>query len=474
MFLQGDYIVLLKGPTCADFALQYIYKQRLDQDHLHPELDLKRSGTNAWIRYTFNKKMHPMLKDQYADIDWRYATPEEITEYNRLGKPYDVTLWKESPTADKLIAQAEKRFPKGCLVDVSNLFPSTKGSFKIKGLPSWSNYGHPAMIKVHVEGGGDITVYCNQKWANIVALPESVSESTSGVKYAGDYKSMMDVLKEAYQRYPPGTIFTNLPGTLRYIRKPGEVFKIDQTSIRLVGSLIPVYLNGQWAPIICQASADHDIDKSDIQKEAEKHGFVSGVKFIDMVKGQTYTIARDPWKHYKQRTGGTLYIAVDPHPNTANQTARIYDGAKWAQIVDNTAKLDTAGLPVRAIAHTLQSGEPSNPHYQSKMQLGGGLAINKAYPIMNTLDVESVKRSLEQLKQHTISADRQKMNVIDHVGLAGLKNTSNKVIIDSFTPPTVKKPVSKLDQHKQTLKNIEPQQPLVRKPAQIKTKYITV
>jgi len=84
MFYAGDYIVTLDvedGCNCA--RKNYCFKQRVNLTGMAPEVDLKGSTSNSHGVMSFGKK--EWLKD------WRYATPEEAAEYERIGKPYDVT-----------------------------------------------------------------------------------------------------------------------------------------------------------------------------------------------------------------------------------------------------------------------------------------------------------------------------------------------------------------------------------------------
>lgn len=84
MFKQDDYIVCLEILTKSDCSKKdYIFKQRKDNNGMHPYIDLEGSKINGNTSHTFNKLQS--LKD------WRYATFEEIEEYDRIGKPYDVT-----------------------------------------------------------------------------------------------------------------------------------------------------------------------------------------------------------------------------------------------------------------------------------------------------------------------------------------------------------------------------------------------
>jgi hypothetical protein len=88
IFKKGDYIVTLDvndGINCA--KNNFCFKQREDGIYIKPEVDLIGSKSNGDCIMTFDKK--DSLKD------WRYASPEEIAEYDRLGKPYDVTTLKK-------------------------------------------------------------------------------------------------------------------------------------------------------------------------------------------------------------------------------------------------------------------------------------------------------------------------------------------------------------------------------------------
>jgi len=84
MFYEGDYIVTLdveNGWNCA--KKNYCFKQRMNFTGMAPAVDLNGSTSNSHSVMSFDKKQ--CLKD------WRYATPEEAAEYERIGRPYDVT-----------------------------------------------------------------------------------------------------------------------------------------------------------------------------------------------------------------------------------------------------------------------------------------------------------------------------------------------------------------------------------------------
>jgi len=90
-FKAGEYIVtLIDDGNCG--RKNCCVKQRETHIDLRPVIDHKGNKTNG--NSTFTK---------YDNCNWRYATPEEITEYERLGKPYDVTTLKveDKPSKDK-------------------------------------------------------------------------------------------------------------------------------------------------------------------------------------------------------------------------------------------------------------------------------------------------------------------------------------------------------------------------------------
>lgn len=82
----GQYIVTLefinnfKGNCGKE---NYCFKQRVTSNCMQPEVDLQGSKNNGHGILTFNGA--EWLKK------WRYATEAEKEEYDRLGKPYDVT-----------------------------------------------------------------------------------------------------------------------------------------------------------------------------------------------------------------------------------------------------------------------------------------------------------------------------------------------------------------------------------------------
>jgi hypothetical protein len=129
MFYAGDYIVTLDvedGYNCA--RKNYCFKQRITNKGITPEVDLRGVKYNSHTAMSFDKKSH--LKD------WRYATPEEAAEYERIGKPYDVTtLQKKEESIPEYVECIE--VPRGWSItkkgDIYKIdsFDSVNGYFRL-------------------------------------------------------------------------------------------------------------------------------------------------------------------------------------------------------------------------------------------------------------------------------------------------------------------------------------------------------
>lgn len=81
-FKKGEYIVTLDNMSSGhSFPKNFIFKQRTTDTYLRSELDANSSSGNGLMYYA---KINSSGK-------WRYATKEESDEYERRGKPFDVT-----------------------------------------------------------------------------------------------------------------------------------------------------------------------------------------------------------------------------------------------------------------------------------------------------------------------------------------------------------------------------------------------
>lgn len=88
MFRQDEYIVLTDelDRRRGTFKTDHCYKQRKDSEHLQVYVDSEND------QYSCSS-----YRADGSCKTWRYATDKEVEEYDRLGKPYDVTTLKSSP-----------------------------------------------------------------------------------------------------------------------------------------------------------------------------------------------------------------------------------------------------------------------------------------------------------------------------------------------------------------------------------------
>lgn len=151
-FKKGEYIVITDNYS-GGFCTNYIYKQRKDYEYLEAELDNYGSTTNGFIRYG---KKNP--------YNWRYATQEEIDEYKRRGKPYDVTkLQKKELSMKEIQEECKKRFPIDCT------YINTDGEKYVLEDDPYTYTIANQNIWAHSGAG---CLYQNGKWAELVSLPE--------------------------------------------------------------------------------------------------------------------------------------------------------------------------------------------------------------------------------------------------------------------------------------------------------------
>lgn len=86
MFKKGDYIVVLKDSATHNNWENFVLKQIIDRDLITPIITpLGRNNEDCEFGYSDFKE---------KDDVWRYATPEEIQEYDRIGKPFNVTTFQ--------------------------------------------------------------------------------------------------------------------------------------------------------------------------------------------------------------------------------------------------------------------------------------------------------------------------------------------------------------------------------------------
>jgi len=93
-FYKGDYIVIISGRAgLREIKDNFCYKQLHNKEYLIAELNNLGFRDSAASCVSFDN----------TNDKWRYATPEEIAEYDRLGEPFDVrALLAKQPVKETL------------------------------------------------------------------------------------------------------------------------------------------------------------------------------------------------------------------------------------------------------------------------------------------------------------------------------------------------------------------------------------
>ena len=180
VFKKGEYIVLINdgqstgGTTLVQsnqFIKNHCYKVRENNIFLRPELDSCKSTTNGWQCVPYNpNKFHKTR-------NWRYATQEEIDEYERRGKPYDVTeLQKKKLSMEEIQEECKRRFHIGCtFIAVGScmhrILKEDSYTYRIVGKNIWAHLGAGYL-------------YENGKWAELVSLPKQNDLKEEAIKYS--------------------------------------------------------------------------------------------------------------------------------------------------------------------------------------------------------------------------------------------------------------------------------------------------
>jgi len=180
-FKKGDYVVLLAscdGGNCWESSLPINYCYRLrDNSNSHNfnvMLDVTDSSTNGWG-----------ANDSYdSKLNIRAATIKEIGEYDRLGRPYNVTVLTKTDM-EAIQEECKKRYPIGSEIqsvgnDYTHCLKKDGGLYSIHGKTIYSTSGNGLL-------------YDDGKWAKLVSLPFEETKSQYieiNDSYVGKYVSL--------------------------------------------------------------------------------------------------------------------------------------------------------------------------------------------------------------------------------------------------------------------------------------------
>ena len=290
MFKKDDYIVItIPNQNNDGFITDFCYKQRDNDLYLRPELTTLGNIRNGWRLIT------------YSSSHWRYATKEEIAEYDRLGKPFDVTTLnkKEELEVDSL-SEWEDKVKKLNLdvYELANYINDLKTPDSIYGklsgflseekahllISKWGKEDYNGNNKEnYTQKVGDWVVtdmmnansHHKDKAYKVIEIDNyyplqpcfKITESDDSKDYSwcyphGDKKSVKkalsheipkiakeELLKEAKRRYPIGCTYKSITSPSTYqlkseleIDKYGNICDADRTC--------HVYLNNKWAETI--------------------------------------------------------------------------------------------------------------------------------------------------------------------------------------------------------------------------------
>ena len=180
VFKKGEYVVLISdGQSTAgarlvqsdQFIKNHCYKVRENKVFLRPELDSNGSTTNGWKSVPYNPN------EYHKNRNWRYATEKEAIEYEKRGKPYDVTeLQKKELSMEEIQEECKKRFPIGCtFIAVGScmhrILKEDSCTYSIVGKQIWA----------HDCAGW---LYGDGKWAELVSLPKQNDLKEEAIKYS--------------------------------------------------------------------------------------------------------------------------------------------------------------------------------------------------------------------------------------------------------------------------------------------------
>lgn len=224
-FKKGDYIVGLV--ECYSHTRNNCFKMRKDASYLQAVLDNRNQNDNgdSSIEFTNNSS-------------WRYATDAEIAEYNRLGKPYDVSTLKQ-------IINLEGRYLK--VINDSHIrhYPCKIGDYlKFKGYRGTTEYWGNCNSEFKDNSSKNSRYFgtnAHKNSDNFELMPEGFEPNK--------VDSMEDLLREAKEHYPIGTVANCLTNDYKETIDIDNYY-IDDDKIIAGSKLTRIYKKGKWAEII--------------------------------------------------------------------------------------------------------------------------------------------------------------------------------------------------------------------------------
>ena len=219
MFYKDDYIVNIGIDDGGNsFQLNHCFKQRIDGDYLIPYNDGESSKTNGWSAINFK------------GANWRYATKEEIAEYDRLMKPFDTSNWLKKEDSISEYVECIKKCTDSTLGKIYKV-KSREGKDTISWFDDKST--NRGTYSVHFKP----------------STKEAYDKQQESLKPKEIVMDKDELLIKAKRDYPIGTEFKSAYS--------GNTFKVNSipnwNSVRdsiIGGEFGSLYCHGKWAEII--------------------------------------------------------------------------------------------------------------------------------------------------------------------------------------------------------------------------------
>ena len=249
-FKKGEYIVITDKfySWTKDFISNHIYKQRKDSTYLQPEYDSLNSITNGWLKYSRNNSNN-----------WRYATQEEIDEYERRGKPYDVTELNKQSFPDEGSIEIEY-IPKNLMSYLENN--------NRKSVSGDSSYNKE---KVVIAWNKSSFWFCSVESSKPKYSKDFIEKIIGKSIYlntileAKKELSMKEIQEECKRRFPIGCTFIDTDGDKQVLKEDSVTYQIKSNMIYAHDCAGCLYKNGKWAELVSLPK------QNDLKEEAIKY-----------------------------------------------------------------------------------------------------------------------------------------------------------------------------------------------------------
>ena len=288
VFKKGEYIVLIgngQSIVCSStfqansYIQNHCYKVRESGTFLRTELDSIGGTINGWECIPYNPN------EFHKTRNWRYATQEEIDEYERRGKPYDVTeltkiifpeegYIKVTDNPKNLINYLENHNRKcvhksGAYNKDTTILAWNKSSYWFCSVGS----SKMQYIKHFIEKIIGQSIYSN-------TLLEAKKEL-----------SMKEIQEECEKRFPIGCTYINPSGNEYVLKEDSYTYRNVDKQIWAHSGAGYLYEDGKWATLVSLPEQDN------LKEEAIKYSEKTNATILlasDIKSKELYSTYEEP------------------------------------------------------------------------------------------------------------------------------------------------------------------------------------